>query len=59
MIQSECPYLHKTVNMVVFFVKSNENNYPSCPSKGKREFSRGEDRSPLHFESNSLVGEVR
>ena len=27
--QSECTCLHKTVNMVVFFVKSNENTY-SC-----------------------------
>ena len=26
--QSECACLHKTVNMVVFFVKSNENTYP-------------------------------
>jgi len=26
--QSECVCLHKTVNMVVFFVKSNENTYP-------------------------------
>ena len=26
--QSECARLHKTVNMVVFFVKSNENTYP-------------------------------
>jgi len=25
--QSECACLHKTVNMVVFFVKSNENTY--------------------------------
>ena len=25
---SECACLHKTVNMVVFFVKSNENTYP-------------------------------
>jgi len=24
------PCLHKTVNMVVFFVKSNENTYPKC-----------------------------
>ena len=23
--QSECPCLHKTVNMLVFFAKSNEN----------------------------------
>ena len=41
--QSECPCLHKTVNMVVFFVKHNENTYQkgralmnanvqSCPS---------------------------
>ena len=29
--QSECACLHKTVNMVAFFVKSNENTYP----KGK------------------------
>ena len=29
--QSECACLHETVNMVVFFVKSNENTYP----KGK------------------------
>ena len=27
--QSECACLHKTVNMVVFFVKSNENTYPN------------------------------
>ena len=26
--QSECACLHKTVNMIVFFVKSNENTYP-------------------------------
>ena len=26
--QSEYACLHKTVNMVVFFVKSNENTYP-------------------------------
>ena len=26
--QSECVCLHKTVNIVVFFVKSNENTYP-------------------------------
>ena len=26
--QSECACLHKTVNIVVFFVKSNENTYP-------------------------------
>jgi len=25
--QSECACLHKSVNMVVFFVKSNENTY--------------------------------
>ena len=25
--QSDCACLHKTVNMVVFFVKSNENTY--------------------------------
>ena len=25
--QSECACLHKTVNMVVFFVKSNDNTY--------------------------------
>ena len=25
--RSECACLHKTVNMVVFFVKSNENTY--------------------------------
>ena len=29
--QSECTCLHQTVNMVVFFVKSNENTY----SKGR------------------------
>ena len=27
--QSEWACLHKTVNMVVFFVKSNENTYPT------------------------------
>jgi len=26
--QTECACLHKTVNMVVFFVISNENTYP-------------------------------
>ena len=26
--QSECLCLRKTVNMIVFFVKSNENTYP-------------------------------
>ena len=26
--QSECACLHETVNMVVLFVKSNENTYP-------------------------------
>ena len=26
--QSECACLHKTINMVAFFVKSNENTYP-------------------------------
>jgi len=26
--QSECTCLHKTVNMVVVFVESNENTYP-------------------------------
>jgi len=42
--QSECACLHKTVNMAVFFVKSNENTYPkgranvqSCPSNKKRK----------------------
>ena len=43
--QSECACLHKIVNMVVFFVKSNENTYPkesthanvqSCPYNEKR-----------------------
>ena len=28
MCQSDCACLHKTVNMVVFFVKSNENTDP-------------------------------
>ena len=46
--QSEWACLHKTVNMVVFFVKSNENTYQkgralmqmyvqSCPYNKKRE----------------------
>ena len=45
--QSECACLHKSVNMVVFFVKSTENTYPkgralikdvqSCPYNEKRE----------------------
>ena len=44
--QSECACLHKTVNMVVFFVKSNENNHRKgkalmqmliCPSNEKKE----------------------
>ena len=45
--QSECACLDKTVNMVVFFVKSNENTYTkrdsthanvqSCPYNEKRE----------------------
>ena len=26
--QSECPCLHKTINIVALFVKSNENIYP-------------------------------
>jgi len=26
--QSECACLHKTVSMVFFFVKTNENTYP-------------------------------
>jgi len=26
--QSECTCLHQTVNMVVFFLKNNENTYP-------------------------------
>ena len=26
---SECAFLHKTVNMVVFFFKNNENTYPN------------------------------
>ena len=26
--QSECTCLHKTINMVAYFVKSNENSYP-------------------------------
>ena len=26
--QSECACLHKTVNILVFFVKSSENTYP-------------------------------
>ena len=30
--QSECACLHKTVNMVVFFVKCNENTYPKNES---------------------------
>jgi len=30
--QSECACLHKTVNMAVFFVKSNENTYPKRES---------------------------
>ena len=28
MCQSDCACLHQTVNMVVFFVKSNQNTYP-------------------------------
>ena len=38
--QSECAWLHKTVNTAVFFVKSNENthaNVQSCPSNEKRK----------------------
>ena len=40
--KTECTCLHKTVNMVVFFVKSNENesthaNVQSCPHTEKRE----------------------
>jgi len=34
--QSEYACLHKTVNMVVFFVKSNENTYP----KGRAQIYR-------------------
>jgi len=39
--QSEYACLYKTVNMVVFFVKSNENTFPkgkSCPNNEKREY---------------------
>ena len=41
--QSKCACLHKTVNMVVFFVKSNENttgraNVQSCSYNEKREY---------------------
>ena len=49
--QSECACLHKTVNMVVFFVKSNENtcteresthaNVHSCPFNEMRECHTG------------------
>ena len=45
--QSECACVHKTVNMVGFFVKSKDNTYPkrestytnvqSCPYNQKRE----------------------
>ena len=45
--QSKCACLHKTVNMVVFFVKSNEihtqkrksthANVQSCPSNESRQ----------------------
>ena len=28
LFQSECAFLHKTLNMVVFFAQSNENTYP-------------------------------
>jgi len=34
--QSECACLRKTVNMVVFFVKSNENTYPKGRALMKR-----------------------
>ena len=34
--QSECACLHKTVNIVVFFVRRNENTYP----KGRAELNR-------------------
>ena len=46
--QSECACLHQTVIMVVFFVKSNENNHRkgrvlmqmlSCPLNKQRELS--------------------
>ena len=51
LFQSECTCLHKTVNMLGFFVKSNENTYPkgravthanvqSCLYKEKREFGK-------------------
>ena len=45
--QSECACLYKTINMVVFFVKSKENTYPEGRAllqmyrvvpKTKREF---------------------
>jgi len=47
--QSVCACLHKTVNIVVFFVRSNENTYSkresthanvqSCPCKEKKEYA--------------------
>ena len=56
--QSECTCLHKTVIIVVFFVKSNENNIPkrasthanvqSCLSNEKREC----DTYIMHIVSN-------
>jgi len=48
---SKCTCLHKTVNIVVFFVESNENTYPksesthanvqSCPYNEKRLYIAG------------------
>jgi len=38
--QSECTCLHKTVNMVIFFVESNENTFPKVVPITKSEFHR-------------------
>ena len=37
--QSECACLHKTVNMVVFLVKSNENTYRKGKALMQRELT--------------------
>jgi len=59
--QSECACLHKTVNMVVFFVNNNENTYPKGRAlmqmyrvvpKTKRGNSKADVITHLHFNIN-------
>ena len=52
--QSECACLYKTVNMEVFFVKSNENTYP----KG-RALMQMYKVVPITKRGNSCVGRAK